>query len=88
MIKLKRNYTSSLLSIAVESHGDKTLYVSTISFYTLYHIWLHSDGTMVDIMYGFVHCTLCGPTSYPTGTKGSLPVCKAAGAWSWPLTSI
>jgi len=28
------------------------------------------------------------PASYPVGTAGSLPVDKAAGAWSWPLTSI
>jgi hypothetical protein len=26
--------------------------------------------------------------SYPTGTKGSFPGGKAAGAWSWPLTYI
>jgi hypothetical protein len=28
------------------------------------------------------------PTSYPMGTRGSFPGGKAAGAWSWPLTSI
>jgi hypothetical protein len=28
------------------------------------------------------------PASYPMGTRGSFPGCKAAGAWSWPLTSI
>jgi hypothetical protein len=28
------------------------------------------------------------PASYPTGTRGSFPGGKAAGAWSWPLTSI
>jgi hypothetical protein len=27
-------------------------------------------------------------TSYPMGTRGSFPGGKAAGAWSWPLTSI
>jgi len=26
--------------------------------------------------------------SYPMGTRGSFPGWKAAGAWSWPLTSI
>jgi len=26
--------------------------------------------------------------SYPIGTRGSFPGDKAAGAWSWPLTSI
>jgi hypothetical protein len=26
--------------------------------------------------------------SYPVGTGGSFPGGKAAGAWSWPLTSI
>jgi hypothetical protein len=32
----------------------------------------------------------CGarPASYPIGTRGSFPGGKAAGAWSWPLTSI
>jgi hypothetical protein len=28
------------------------------------------------------------PASYPMGTRSSFPGCKAAGAWSWPLTSI
>jgi len=28
------------------------------------------------------------PASYPMGTMGSFPGGKAAGAWSWPLTSI
>jgi hypothetical protein len=28
------------------------------------------------------------PVSYPMGTRGSFPGVKAAGAWSWPLTSI
>jgi hypothetical protein len=28
------------------------------------------------------------PASYPTGTRSSFPGGKAAGAWSWPLTSI
>jgi hypothetical protein len=27
------------------------------------------------------------PTSYPMGTRGFFPEGKAAGAWSWPLTS-
>jgi hypothetical protein len=28
------------------------------------------------------------PASYPMGTRDSFPGGKAAGAWSWPLTSI
>jgi hypothetical protein len=28
------------------------------------------------------------PASYPMGTRDSFPRGKAAGAWSWPLTSI
>jgi hypothetical protein len=28
------------------------------------------------------------PASYPMDTRGSFPGVKAAGAWSWPLTSI
>jgi hypothetical protein len=28
------------------------------------------------------------PASYPMSTRGFLPGDKAAGAWSWPLTSI
>jgi hypothetical protein len=28
------------------------------------------------------------PASYPVGTRGSFPGGKAAGMWSWPLTSI
>jgi hypothetical protein len=38
------------------------------------------------------HCVQNGsgvhPASYPMGTRGSFPGSKAAGAWSWPLTSI
>jgi len=26
------------------------------------------------------------PPSYPVGTGDCFPWCKAAGAWSWPLT--
>jgi len=28
------------------------------------------------------------PAYYPTGTGNSYPASKAAGAWSWPLTSM
>jgi len=28
------------------------------------------------------------PASYPIRNRGSFPVDKAAGTWSWPLTSI
>jgi hypothetical protein len=28
------------------------------------------------------------PASYPRATRGSVPRSEAAGAWSWPLTSI
>jgi len=28
------------------------------------------------------------PPSYTIGTRGSFPAAKAAGAWSWSLTSI
>jgi hypothetical protein len=28
------------------------------------------------------------PASYSMGTRGSFPGGKAAGAWSWPVTSI
>jgi len=38
------------------------------------------------------HCVQNGsgvhPASYPMGTRGSFRGCKAAGAWSWQLTSI
>jgi hypothetical protein len=38
------------------------------------------------------HCVQNGsgahPASYPMGTGGSFPGGKAAGAWSWPHTSI
>jgi hypothetical protein len=37
------------------------------------------------------HCIQTGSgahsSSYPMGTRGSFPGGKAAGAWSWPLTS-
>jgi len=38
------------------------------------------------------HCVQTGsgapPASYPVGTRGSFHAGEAAGAWSWPLTSI
>jgi hypothetical protein len=42
--------------------------------------------------FSFLHSVQTGsgtqPASYPMGTGGSFPGGKAAGAWSWPLTSI
>jgi hypothetical protein len=38
--------------------------------------------------YRVQNCSGAHPASYPMGTRGSFPGGKAAGAWSWPLTSI
>jgi len=38
-------------------------------------------------LHAFLTLTLYGG-AYPMGTSGSLPGDKAAGVWSWPLTSI
>jgi len=32
--------------------------------------------------------TDCVVLAHPMGTRGSFPGGKAAGSWSWPLTSI
>jgi hypothetical protein len=41
--------------------------------------------------FSLIHVVRAGsgthPASYPMGTGGSFPVGKAAGSWSWPLTS-
>jgi len=34
------------------------------------------------------NCSGAHPASYPLGTRGRFPGGKAAGSWSWPLTSI
>jgi len=45
-----------------------------------------------DEIFSLHHCAQTGsgayPASYPMGNRGSFPGGKAAGAWSWPLTSI
>jgi len=45
--------------------------------------WIHSTYPHTIQISSGTHLT-----SYPMGTKSSFPGGKAAGAWSWPLTSI
>jgi hypothetical protein len=57
------------------------------------------DDRMIGVLFpagagnfSLLHCVQSGPAahpvSYPMGTRGSFPGGKAAGAWSWPHTSI
>jgi hypothetical protein len=48
------------------------------------------DPSVVSLSVSSCHVRhlLSHPASYPMGTRGSFPGGKAAGAWSWPLTSI
>jgi hypothetical protein len=48
-----------------------------------------SNQSTVCISYVFFqNVSVAHPASYPMGTGGYFPGGKAAGAWSWPLTSI
>jgi hypothetical protein len=55
-------------------------------------VWWNSSGWGGAGNYSLHHRVQNGsgahPASYPMGTRGSFPGGKAAGAWSWPLTSI
>jgi hypothetical protein len=42
---------------------------------------------IVTLGFHFQTGSRANPTSYPMGTGGSFPGCKAAGAWSWSWTS-
>jgi hypothetical protein len=51
--------------------------------------WCFSVLWIVELMNeNAQNCSGVHPASYPTGNRGSFPGGKAAGAWSWPLTSI
>jgi hypothetical protein len=48
--------------------------------------WINSRKSIIVLTY-HVHEIWSHPASYPVGTRGSFVRGKAAGAWSWPLTS-
>jgi hypothetical protein len=53
-----------------------------LSFWFLARVWNFSLHHHIQNISG------AHPASYPMGTRGSFPGVRAAGAWSWPLTSI
>jgi hypothetical protein len=69
-------------------HWDRHMHVSPFLIRPSHCIWWGIQNMRLRIM----QCVQTGsgahPASYPMGNRGSFPGGKAAGAWSWPLTSI
>jgi hypothetical protein len=62
------------LGYGLDDRGSRVRFPAGVGNFSLHHRVHNVSG---------VH-----PASYPMGTRGSFPGGKAAGAWSWPLTSI
>jgi hypothetical protein len=62
------------LGYGLENRDSRVRFLTGAGNFSLHHRVQNGSG---------VH-----PASYPMGTRGSSPGDKAAGAWSWPLTSI
>jgi len=56
-------------------------------YYILQKFYLKNAAYVSKLYY---HASFSGahPASYPMSTRRSFPGSKAAGAWSWPLTSM
>jgi hypothetical protein len=62
------------LGYGLDDRGSRVRFPSGAGNFSLHHRVQNGSGAL--------------PTSYPMGTRGSLPGGNAAGAWSWPLTFI
>jgi hypothetical protein len=63
-----------VLGYKLDNQGSRVRFLSGAGNFSLHHC-VQNDSE-------------AHPASYPMGTRGSFPGGKAAGAWSWPLTSI
>jgi hypothetical protein len=63
-----------LMGYGLEDRGSRVRFPAGAGNFSLHHRVRNGSGAH--------------PASYPMGTGSSFPVGKAAGAWSWPLTSI
>jgi hypothetical protein len=62
------------LGYGLEDRTSRVRFLAGAGNFSLHHRVQNGSGTH--------------PASHPMGTRGSFPGGKAAGAWSWPLTSI
>jgi hypothetical protein len=62
------------LGCGLDDRGSRVRFPAGDGNFSLHHLVQNGSGAH--------------PASYPIGTRGSFPGDKAAGAWSWPLTSI
>jgi hypothetical protein len=62
------------LDYGLDDRGSRVRFPAGAGNHSLHHRVQNSSGAH--------------PASYPMGTRGSFPGGKAAGAWSWPLSSI
>jgi hypothetical protein len=73
----KKSQDSSVgiaLGYGLDDRGSRVRFLAGAGNFSLHHRVQNGSGAH--------------PASYPMGTRGSFPGDKAAGAWSWPLTSI
>jgi hypothetical protein len=61
------------LDYGLDDRGSRVRFPTGSGNFSLHHRVQNGSGTH--------------PATYPMGTRGSFPGGKAAGAWSWPLTS-
>jgi Na+-transporting methylmalonyl-CoA/oxaloacetate decarboxylase gamma subunit len=62
------------LGYGLDDRGSRVRFPAGVGNFSLHHRVQNGSGAR--------------PASYPMGTRGSFSGGKAAGAWSWPLTSI
>jgi hypothetical protein len=76
----KRRYFSDIHSVTTQNRSrDSVVGISTRCGL--------DDRRVKNFIFSTSRLARVGPTSYPMGTGCSFPGGKAAGAWSWPLTS-
>jgi hypothetical protein len=51
-------------------------------------VWFSAEAGNFSLHHRVQNGSGAHPASYLMGTRGSFPRGKAAGSWSWPLTSI
>jgi len=64
----------SSVGIGLDDRGSRVRFPAGTGNFSLHHWVQNGSGAH--------------PASYPMGIRSSFPWSKAAGAWSWPLTSI
>jgi hypothetical protein len=74
VVKSRDSSVSIELGYGLDDRGSKVRFPAETGIFSLHHSVQNGSGAH--------------PASYPVNTRGSFPGGKAAGAWSWPRTSI